>query len=78
MLKTGQRTPMTMKMTSVDKMHRADTSVKRNVSNTALGRVSGEIRSNHEHLTNKNRYNSCTSIDYQKGVKSVSHMVSAD
>lgn len=40
--------------------------VKRNVSNASLSKVGGEGKSTSEYLNNKNRYNSCTSIDYQR------------
>jgi hypothetical protein len=66
-----------MKVTSVDR-GRCETGVKRNISNSALGRGTGEIKGSSEHLNNKSRYNSCTSIDYQRKERSSSHLVTAE
>lgn len=49
-----------------DKMNRSEMAVKRNISNASLSKAGLENKSTSEYLNNKNRYNSCTSIDYQR------------
>jgi len=57
---------MTLKVGSLDKMNKSELGGKRNISNASLTKGAGELKPNGEYLNNKNRYNSCTSIDYQR------------
>jgi hypothetical protein len=67
---------MTLKMNSLDKMNRSELTAKRNVSNASLNKGT-EAKSNGEYLNNKSRYNSCTSIDYQRKERAASQVPAA-
>ena len=74
--KSGQKNTL-IKPSNVDNNNRSATGFRRNTSNSTLARGSSEVRGQHS-LNNKNRYNSCTSIDYQRKERSASHMTSVD
>lgn len=77
--KPAQRTPFTHKITSIDHINRPSTGIKRNGSNVTIAKVNNsDVRGVQHSLNNKNRYSSCTSIDYQRRDKSVSHMGSVE
>lgn len=65
---------MTLKMTSLDKMNRSDLANKRNVSNASLNKGTNDVKHQSDYLNNKNRYNSCTSIDYQRRERATSQI----
>ena len=74
--KTPQRTSL-CKPHHQDAHNRSVASFKRNTSNTALARGTSETKGQHS-LNNKNRYNSCASIDYQKKERNVSQYGSTE
>jgi hypothetical protein len=55
-----------MTLKNNEKMNRSEIAVKRNISNASLSKAGIENKSSSEYLNNKNRYNSCASIDYQR------------